>query len=636
MEEAKSRLTTAQTRVAEALELARGVHARDSARQSSEVELRKELQQLRRTSAEERRALANEQQEAEKLRAALRDAEEKLRRLRDEHRRETEEAQERLSRAEAAHAERLRRSEEHFAEREAYMKKEMEELRDQLARERAARAQIEDEHRQAKRAAETEATGRGIAETRVQALERELAEVRSRSTEELRNAQRQHSDESEAHRATQDSKARSEQEVTEHKLKVSAHLADKDRLEREHGQFRSEIERLKASQAKVNGERDSAHAAGRTHEQDASRGRQELERLRAQLEDSTNRGRDRDSLEAEGGRLKRQNEQLEVDLASIRAEVERLRAGAREDALKVPAEELAAAQQRARTAENDTADSRGKNRSLENELAALRAEAEKLRASIAAGDPTKVPASDLDAARAQAAELEAKLAAVGVELAAAKVPAGDDPALMDRIRDLNEENSELKDALEALQRQLAELEKQLAEREAAAKAKPKAKKSSGSTKSARPASPAAPAAPQEEAEEEEHYEGVPPATLALANKNNFDIKEVPKALGKIFGKGSTIHQKGQSALFQVAVKDSKKYFIKLAGGILVIRVGGGWDRLGTFLMNHSNVLGKKKKKDLVNAQMDAIGATIGSGRGTLAMGSKYVSKKGAHTPRSGF
>ena len=615
----------------EALELARGVHGRDAARQSSETDLRRELQTLRRELAEGRRGLATEQQEVERLRAALRDAEEKLQRFREEHRREMEEAQERLARTEAGHAERLRRSEDHFAEREAYARKELEEVRGQLARERAARTQLEDELRPAKRAAETEATGRGIAEARVQALERELAEMRNRLAEDVRIAQRLHADETEAHRATQETKARADQDVAEHKMKHSASQAENERLEREREGNRAEIERLKAALTKLQGENDSTHATGRGHEADASRQRQEVERLRQQLEDSTNRGRDRDSLEAEGGRLKRQNDQLEADLAAIRAEVERLRRGAAEDALKVPAEELAAAQQRARAAESETADSRGKNRSLEAELAALRVEAEKLRASIAAGDPTKVPASDLDSARALAAELEAKLAGLERALALAKVPAEDDPALLERIRDLNEENSELKDALEALQRQLAELEKKLAERQAAAAAgKPKAK--TPKTTKARPASPA----PEPEEAEEEDYEGVPPGILALANKNGFTVKEVPKALGKIFGKGSTIHQKGNSALFQVAVKDSKKYFIKLAGGILVIRVGGGWDRLGTFLMNHSNVLGKKKRASTAAAQADAIGAAMADGKSTLTMGSKYVAKKGPHTPRHGF
>ena len=112
---------------------------------------------------------------------------------------------------------------------------------------------------------------------------------------------------------------------------------------------------------------------------------------------------------------------------------------------------------------------------------------------------------------------------------------------------------------------------------------------------------------------------------------------MPKALAQIFGKGASIHQKGNSALFQVAVKDGKKYFIKLAGGILVIRVGGGWDRLSSFLMNHSTVLGKGKKKATVDAQMAAIGSQVSKGHNlTMGLGSKYVHTKAGNKGSSGF
>jgi chromosome segregation ATPase len=154
-------------------------------------------------------------------------------------------------------ADRLRRAEENFTERETHLKQEIENLRSQLEKERAARALLEDELRQSKRTAEAEATARGIAEGRLASLEKELAALRSRASEDLRQAQRQTADEQAAHRATQDRSAQLERELADLKGKLSTQAGEMERQARDNSELRAEVERLKKELAAMRADNSS-------------------------------------------------------------------------------------------------------------------------------------------------------------------------------------------------------------------------------------------------------------------------------------------------------------------------------------------------------------------------------------------
>jgi predicted RNase H-like nuclease (RuvC/YqgF family) len=146
--------------------------------------------------------------------------------------------------------------------------------------------------------------------------------------------------------------------------------------------------------------------------------------LQVELDAALLRGRDRDQLDGEAARLKRQNEQLEKELQALRDQIEALRRAAAEDAYKVPASDLAAVQAKLRAAEGETDDERGRVRALAGENAALQAELDRTRAAGLADAAGKVPTTELDALRRKAA---AEAAQAGAALAALQ-------AEMDRLR----------------------------------------------------------------------------------------------------------------------------------------------------------------------------------------------------------
>jgi hypothetical protein len=135
-----------------------------------------------------------------------------------------------------------------------------------------------------------------------------------------------------------------------------------------------------------------------------------------------------------------------------------------------------------------------------------------------------------------------------------------------------------------------------------------------------------------------------PDIFALADRPDFTLPEVATALKEIFGKCSKVHQKDPGGImFDVTLpskttsKEGKKYFIKLAGSSLVIRVGGGWDKLSNFLSNHSAILGQEKRKEVVEAQTNAIGNQLAKGENlTVGLGKRYVSTKEGNQGSKGF
>jgi hypothetical protein len=112
-------------------------------------------------------------------------------------------------------------------------------------------------------------------------------------------------------------------------------------------------------------------------------------------------------------------------------------------------------------------------------------------------------------------------------------------------------------------------------------------------------------------------------------KKGYSLADVPKALRKMLGKGVKINQKGNSGMFQIQTQDGKKYFIKLAGSQLVVRVGGGWQQLHKFLISHrGDATGATRGRASVSEQVASISKALHGEEGAttnLSLGHHYTS-----------
>lgn len=129
----------------------------------------------------------------------------------------------------------------------------------------------------------------------------------------------------------------------------------------------------------------------------------------------------------------------------------------------------------------------------------------------------------------------------------------------------------------------------------------------------------------------------PPSPSKPKKAGGMALADVSDHLNSIFG--GRVTRNPNTNMFTVVGGDGRKYLIKLAGGQLIIRVGGGWQQLELFLKSHrSDLSGAPRRKASIDRQLSFVDAHLqgvapdplhDKVQDQLQLGSKYTSPGGA-------
>ena len=635
-----------------------------SERQLLEDELRaEEEEKLRKIAEEEARVeaarLAEEARiEAERL---AEEARVEAERVAEEARIEAEEARieaERVAAEEARLA--AEEAERQRIAEEARLKQEEEERKRKAAEEAARlaeeeRVRLEEEARiLAQRQAEELEAQRVLEERR-----RLAEEARLKAEEEMRKAEEERARVEEERRKIEEERLRAEEE---YKLRKAAEEAAVRRAEEEERRRLAEEEtaRLRAEAARIEAERKALEEEVRREQEHLLKLQQEkaaAQKARAEAQ------------------AKREADRLAAEEAARVAAEEEARVKAEEECLRAEAEEAAriAAEEDARRKAKEDACLEAARRAAEDEARRAAEEAERLRqlAEIEAALAAEIKAEQEALAEARsedlqmAASTEAEVARLKQERedAVAQKTAEEEAALAAAQLDLQaktealareadeatrraEEQEQAYTAFEEQQRRLAEEAEAHRVQQAAALDKWKAEKEekrkillenlerekgeaiAAYEQDAAEAASKAKAA-QDKATKAKERRKKEEKSLASKKKNKDELDgEVQKLMKKVEATVELVRLRSGTYLIKGT---TKKIFVRILNSIIMVRVGGGWEKLEVWLKKHKPQLDSKSRSE-AKRRLDArIEAPIAGGETTnFIAGSedKVVTKSG--------